>query len=320
MKREPVALFLVALWSMLTFITCENEKPIPEKKASLFFPNVQNFVVKTPALPPDKAASIESALGAKLHPDDFTPTFHIATSNAKKPLGVVLFLSVDSPQGVLNGGVGLNMQGKVVRVDIYEHKEASRVADREFLDQFVGRGIKDPFQVGADVKPISGQEAISQSVARLPQKALLMTHALFPKRSELIVSETTQAIERSFAEVVEPETLIELMDLMKVEYDLAREYFQTQTEKQSAMTAAKHLVRYIEFIDYFEPPNNPNEREEYTYFQEQVAGALRQFVDALETEGLSDNSRNQWERVLDLVNKAHLRFSLDEVDLDEDLE
>ena len=83
------------------------------------------------------------------------------------------------------------------------------------------------------------------------------------------------------------------------------------------MKAARQLESYIEYIDYFEPPNNPNETEEYAYFQDQVSESLSQFVDALEKEGVSANSKRHWERVLDLVDKAHLRFSIDEVDLDD---
>ena len=320
MNPKPTIFLLVVFWSTLTFITCTNNKSTPEKKPSVFFPNAQNFVVKTPTLSAEKVASIEKVLEANLHPGDFTPTFHIATNNDKKPFGVVVFLGIDSPQGVLNGGVGLNMQGKIIGLEIYEHQGASGVAAREFLDQFVGKGLEDAFRVGTDVKPVSGREAISQSVAHLSQKALLLAHALFPKRSEPIVSEANEAVEKSLSEDVEPETLIELMDRMKEAYDMVREYFQTEIDRQSAVSAAKQLAEYIEFIDYFEPPNNPNETEEYSYFQDQTATALRQFANALEAEGLSDNCRNRWEHILDLVSKAHLRFSIDEVDLDEDLE
>ena len=124
----------------------------------------------------DKIFSIESALGTTLKPSDLTPTFHIATNSNRKPLGTVLFLDIDSPQGKLKGGIGLDMHGKVVRVEILENAGAMGIMNREFLDQFTGMGIENVFQVGEDVKPIAGQEEISQSIARLPQKALLNCH------------------------------------------------------------------------------------------------------------------------------------------------
>ena len=319
MKPNSFIYFLVACWIAIPLIGCTSESPIPEKTPSLFFPNARNFVLKNPTLSPDNVSSVENALGTKLKPSDFAPTFHIATNSNKKPIGTVLFLEVDSPRGELQGGIGLNMRGKVVRVEIINDIELAGLFDKEFLDQFVGMGIEDAFQVGEDVKPISGQKGISESVALLPRKALLMTYTLYAKKPATI-PESVDVTEESPDEGYEPETLIELMEMMRESYIVVREYFQSSTGREAAVRAAKQLESYIEYIDYFEPPNNPNETEEYTYFQDQVSVTLSQFVDTLSNEGASDNSRDQWKRVLDLVNKAHLRFSIDEVDLDEDLE
>lgn len=319
MKSNSFIFFLAAFCTALPLISCTNENPIPKKTPSLFFPNAQNFVLKNPTLPADKVSSIESALGTKLKPSDLTPTFHIATNSNKKPLGTVIFLDVDSPLGELKGGIGLNMQGKVERVEILESADVTGITDREFLDQFTGMGIENAFQVGEDVKPLSGQENVSKSVALLPRKALLMTYALFAKKSEPI-TEPTDAIEEFPDEDYEPETLIELMELMKDAYIVVREYFRSPTNRNAAVKAATQLENYIQYIDYFEPPNNPNETDEYTYFQDQVSVSLSKLADTLKKEGASDNSRQQWKGVLDLVDKAHLRFSIDEVDLDEDLE
>jgi hypothetical protein len=319
MRTKPFIVFLVAFSIALPLIRCTSENPISEKTPSLFFPNAQNFVLKKPTLSTEIVSAIESALGAKLKPSDLTPTFHIATNVNKKPLGTVLFLDVDSPRGELKGGIGLNMQGKVVRVEIYDDREVADLMAKDFLDQFTGMGIEDAFQVGEDVQPISGQEKVSKSVALLPRKALLMTYALFAKKPEPI-PESTVVAEESPDESHEPETLIELMEMMKEAYIVVREYFESPTDRAVAVKAAKQLENYIQYIDYFEPPNNPNETEEYTYFQDEVSVSLSQLVDTLDKEGASDNSRQQWEGVLDLVDKAHLRFSIDEVGLDEDLE
>ena len=319
MKANSSMFFLAAFLLALPLLSCTSENPIPEKTPSLFFPNAQNFVLKNLTLPADKVSSIESALGTKLKRSDLTPTFHIATNSNKKPLGAVVFLSVDSPRGELRGGIGLNMQGKVVRVEISKSTDVTGITDREFLDQFTGMGIEDAFQVGEDVKPLSGQEDVSKSVALLPRKALLMTYALYAKKQQPI-PESTDVAEEFPDERHEPETLIELMEMMKEAYIVVREYFQSPTDRAVAVKAAKQLENYIQYIDNFEPPNNPNETEEYAYFQDQVSESLSQLVDTLDKEGASDNSRQQWEGVLDLVDKAHLRFSIDEVDLDEDLE
>ncbi|MDE0297328.1 MAG: hypothetical protein OXN17_01680 [Candidatus Poribacteria bacterium] len=319
MTTSRFIFFLAAFWIALPFVSCTSEESISEETPSLFFPNAQNFVLKNLSLSVDEVSSIERALGAKLKSSDLSPAFHIATNSNNKPLGAVLFLKVDGQQGEIRGGVGLNMQGKVVRVEILENAGTTSTLNREFLDQFTGMGIENVFQVGTDVKPIAGHQEISQSVALLPQKALLMTYALFSKESEHI-PESTGVPEEPPDEVYEPETLIELMEMMKDEYIVVREYLRSPTDRNAAIKAAKQLEYYIAYIDYFEPPNNPNETEEYAYFQDQLSTSLARFVDILEIEGASTNSNHQWETILDLVNKAHLRFSIDDVDLDEDLD
>ena len=83
------------------------------------------------------------------------------------------------------------------------------------------------------------------------------------------------------------------------------------------MEAAKQLGEYVKLIGDFEPSKNAEQRDEYTYFQQKVHSALQQFAVALEKEGISDHTKEQWQDILDLVNKAHLRFSDRSIDLDE---
>ena len=318
MKQKLTVLLLVTLLSLLSFTAQGDEKTV-SKKLNSIFPKATGFFLKTAALTSDKVESIQNVLGVKLRPTDRNPTYYIALGEQKKPMGAVLFVDVESPKGTIDGAVGLNMQGKVVKVEIYAHKETSGIAEAKFLKQFDGFGVENKFQVGVDVKPVPGHKGASQAVALMSKKVLLMTYALFPKKSEADVAGTMPKDEMPTPEIVEPESLIELMDTMKEAYDIIREYFQTGTDKAAAVRAAKQLVKYTDFIIDFEPPKNPNEIEEYDYFQKQAADGLRKFADTLEKEGKSDKTQKQWETILELVNKVHLRFSVDEVDLDEDL-
>ena len=121
--------------------------------------------------------------------------------------------------------------------------------------------------------------------------------------------------------MIEPEDLKEVMAMMKDEYDLIRAYFQKGDNqgKEAAVQAAKRLGKHIEFLVDFEPPKNPNNTEEYTYFREQFHDAIHEFAQTLEAEGISEKTQKQWQEIIDVVNKAHLRFSVEEIDLDEDL-
>ena len=46
---------------------------------------------------------------------------------------------------------------------------------------------------------------------------------------------------------------------------------------------------------------------------------INEFVQTLEAEGISKTTQKQWQEIIDVVDKAHLRFSVEEIDLDEDL-
>ena len=309
---------LIGVLILISFtVAWAEEPPLPHEKLMSLFPNAANFVVKKADLTPEKVASIEAEIGTKLRPKDLKPTFYIAFDKHKTSIGLALFVDVQGPNGVISGGVGLDIKGKVAKVEVYKHTEVAEIADDEFLKQFSGKGIEDKFNVGEDVEPLAGARATSQAVALMPQKTLAISYALFLKRP-------TKA-EEATAEMIEPEDLKEVMMMMKDEYDLIRAYFQEgaaskNTDKAAAVKAAERLGKYAELIADFEPPKNPNNTEEYAYLEQQFRKAIQEFAQTLEAEGASETTKKQWQGIIDLADKAHLRFSVEEIDLDEDLE
>jgi hypothetical protein len=320
MKLKVIASCRIAFLGWLTVvlfnIAWAEDAIIPSEKLAAIFPNAKNFVEKKSDLTPEKVTSIEAEIETNLRPEDLKPTFYIAVNENEKPIGLALFVAVEGPNGVINGGVGLDMTGKVVKVDLHKHSEAAGIADDKFLRQFIGKGIADKFEVGEDIEPLAGEEAAAQAVALMPKKMLAISYALFLKRP----AET----EADAPEMIEPEDLKEVMAMMKDEYDLIRAYFQKgagskDSDKVTAVQAAKRLGKHAELIDYFEPPKNPNSTEEYTYFQQQFHSTIDEFAQTLAAEGISEKTQKQWQEIIDVVNKAHLRFSVEEIDLDEDL-
>ena len=317
MKPKAITSCRIALLSMLiailfTFAWAE-ETPLPREKLISILPNAANFLKKKAELTPDKVASIETEIGTELQPKDLKPTFYIAVNEHNKPIGLALLVAVKGPNGLISGGVGLDMTGKVVKVEIHKHSEAAGIANDEFLKQFSGKGIDDKFKVGEDIEPFADAQTASQAVALLPKKTLAISYALFLKRPA--------KAEEEAPEMIEPEDLKEVMMMMKDEYDLIRAYFQSgdNQDKAAAVKAAKQLGKHTELIDYFEPPKNPNNTEEYAYLQKQFHDAIREFAQTLEAEGISEKTQKQWQGIIDLADKAHLRFSVEEIDLDEDL-
>ena len=114
----------------------------------------------------------------------------------------------------------------------------------------------------------------------------------------------------------EVEDLKELMRLMMDAYYEVVDYFDTGEGKAEAVEGAKQLATYSKAIVAFEPPKNAERTEEYAEIQEQFAETLTQFAEKLEQEGITDETRQQWDDIVTLVNQAHQRFSEEEIDLE----
>lgn len=307
--------------SVPLFSNAQNTE-FPAQRLSAIFPKAKKFVQKSAVLTPDKIASIEKEIGDKLRATDLKPIFYIPINEANKPIGLALFIDVEGPSSVIDGAVGLNMQGKVVKVAVYDHKEADAIAGEAFLKQFIGMGIDDTFKVGEDVEAVGGHEAASNAVALLPKKTLVMSYALFLKRKPKPAPEAKTPAPDMPEEMPEEEEMPEvedlkaLMMLMIDDYFIVLDYFDDKGEKADAVAAAKQLAKYAKAISNFEPPKNADQTEEYVYLQDKFSDTLLKFADALEKEGVSGVTREQWDAIVELINQAHLRFSLEEIDLD----
>ena len=315
--RTGILLALVLLIMSTSLLSNARETEVSDQKlAETIFPNAKKFVQRNPVLVPDKITAIERELGVKLRAEDLKPTFHIPISEKNKPMGLVLFADANGPRSVIKGAVGLDMQGKVVKVEIYEHEEADAIAAEGFLKQFIGMGIDDAFKVGVDVEVINGHEDASNAVALIPKKTLVMSYALFLKQASEPDAEKAPEPDIPEEDMPEVDDLKALMALMIDDYFVVVDYFDDKESKERAIEAVKRLVRYAESISSFEPPKNADQTEEYVYLQDKFSETLLEFAEALERDGISDGTREQWGGIVELINQAHLRFSEEEIDLD----
>ena len=317
--RQPHAGILLALVFFITsapLLGNAHETEWPGQKLAAIFPKAKKFVQRNAVLTSDKIASIEKELGATLRAEDQKPIFYIPISEKKKPMGLVFFADTKGPLGVIEGAVGLDMKGKVVKVTVYEYKESDAIARDEFLEQFIGMGIDDTFKVGEDIEAAEGHEAASNAVALIPKKTLVMSYALFLKRKPKPDVEKVPEPDAPEEEMPEAEDLKALMALMIDDYFVIVDYFDEKESKAKAIEAAKQLAKYAKGISNFEPPKNADQTEEYTYLQDTFSENLLKFAESLETEGISDETREQWDAIVTVVNQAHLRFSEEEIDLD----
>lgn len=313
--RAGILLGLVFFILSIPLLADLHEKEWHEQKLVAIFPKAKKFVQRNPILSSDKIISIEKELGAKLRTEDQKPIFYIPIRE-KKPMGLVLFVGVEGPSGVINGAVGLNMQGRVVRVEVYDHKESDAIAKEGFLKQFIGMGIEDAFKVAEDIETVEGHEAASNAVALIPKKTLVMSYALFLKQEPETNAKKAPEPDIPEEEMPDVEDLKALMTLMVDDYFVVVDYFDEKESKEKAIEAAKRLAKYAKVISNFEPPKNADQMDEYVYLQDQFSETLLKFADALERDGISDETRKQWDAIVTLVNQAHLRFSEEEIDLD----
>lgn len=307
-RRVSVLFALLFLMVSAPLFSSAQDTEFPVQKLAAIFPKAKKFVQKSTVLTPDQIASIEKDIAGKLRTADLKPMFYIPINDANKPIGLILFVGVEGPSGIIEGVVALNMRGKVVKVEVYEHEESEAIASADFLKQFVGMGIDDAFKVRADVEAAGGHEAASNAVALLPKKTLVISYALFLKQKP----EPESPVE----EMPEVEDLKALMMLMIDDYFVVLDYFEDKAGKAEAVEAAKRLAKYAKSISGFEPPKNADQTEEYVYLQDKFSDTLLKFAEALEAEGISDGTRKQWDNIVELINQAHLRFSEEEIDLD----
>lgn len=315
-KLFGILFMSVLLLSFTPLFGNAHETEWPGEKLAAIFPKAKKFVQRNAVLTPEKIASIEKELGSKLRKEDQKPVFYIPISDKKKPMGLVLFVDVKGPRGVIDGAVGLNMKGKVVKVAIYEHKESDAITAEKFLKQFIGKGIDDDFKVGKDIKVIKGQDEATKAVILLPRKTLLMSYALFLKRKPKTDVEKTPQPEEAPEELPEVEGLKELMILMVDEYFVIVDYFDEKEKKADAVKSAKKLATYAKAISQFDPPKNADQTEEYVEMQDKFSKTLKEFAEAIEKNGITDDTRKQWEEIDALIKQAHIRFSEEDIDLE----
>ncbi len=167
----------------LSLSALAHEKVWPEKRLRQVWPEAKTFTSRQVTLNADQMSSVTSG-GVKIASEDRSPTFYFAQdgSATAKNLGVILFVDAYGANGKMEVSVAMDTDGRVRKTDIWSHSENAAVAQDQFLDQFVGKSIKNTFKAGADYKPVSDAVKASEAIASGVQKALLITNAVFKKK------------------------------------------------------------------------------------------------------------------------------------------
>lgn len=93
-----------------------------------------------------------------------------------KRLGAVSFENLVMPSGkIINIGLGIDNEGEIVRIiSLEEFEELGQFTDK-FLSQFKGFNKDSPFEVGSDVKEITGSKDMIQDIASQIKRFYFLT-------------------------------------------------------------------------------------------------------------------------------------------------
>jgi Na+-transporting NADH:ubiquinone oxidoreductase subunit C len=149
---------------------CIAAKYLSEEQArGLIFPRVQEFVPAAVTLNSEQVERIQKLSGIKVR----VPKQQIWEAREGKLLGWLILDEVIGKRELITYMVGINADGTLRNVQIVEYREAVgyNIKELKWRDQFVGKKLSDPLELGVDIVNISGSTLscrhITEGIKRL---------------------------------------------------------------------------------------------------------------------------------------------------------
>lgn len=187
-RIKSVLLFLVFSMLMFPLSTFAHEVSWPGKRLNKLLPKADNFKQKQKPLTSRQISELEKTHKIRIGVEDRSPIFYFAYGekdpDTRRPplLGIVVFIDVIGEYGPIELSVLMDTKGSVLKASVWSQKDTRKIQNEEFLNQFVGKTLKDAFKVGEDIEPVVKAEKSSQAVASGVKKALLLTRTVFKRR------------------------------------------------------------------------------------------------------------------------------------------
>lgn len=188
MRHRGVFVVIVCLMGigMVGGEAFSHEVNWPGKRLAKFMPEADSFKEQQMTLSVSQIAVIEKYPGITIGSEDRSPKFYLAYGKPASPevkaslLGIVVFIDTVGQYGKIELSVAMAPDGKVSRVDVWNHSDDTRITDPGFLKQLEGRTVKDEFHLGHEIKvPEDGPKVSYEAVSRGVQKALLLIQVVF---------------------------------------------------------------------------------------------------------------------------------------------
>ncbi|HBR21775.1 MAG TPA: hypothetical protein DD713_04305, partial [Nitrospiraceae bacterium] len=142
----------------------------PGEKLKALFPLAESFEQKNLYVSDEQRAALEKTLGYRLPEEDLKPSIYLAivrdsqSSNPRKATAM-MFIDAHGEGGKIEMGVVVSGKGDLMKVHIFENKEAEKLLQPQFLKQFENKKSSDLFKVGADISAPAGREKSAQAIA-----------------------------------------------------------------------------------------------------------------------------------------------------------
>jgi Na+-translocating ferredoxin:NAD+ oxidoreductase RnfG subunit len=176
-----VALALVAARPALGVVLLSEDAAL-----KAVFPGTDKVVTEARALTPDEVKAVKGQLGdkwtlyqsgaktAEMTEND-TVKFYFGTKAGQKT-GVALVEVQPGKWGPVKYIVALDLAGKVTDLAVmsYVEQRGRPISTKRFLNQFVGKTVKSPVQIGKDVDAVSGATISSRASAFAVKKVLAL--------------------------------------------------------------------------------------------------------------------------------------------------
>ncbi len=163
-----------------------------EEALKQMFPDAQKIENSTRSLSVDELAKIKNRLGGQLvHYQEGSKSqavqerheyhFYYSVVNGEKT-GVAIIEEQPGKWGPVEFIIALDpLTAKVKNLAVmsYEEKRGRPIARNNFLNQFIGKGSKDPIQIRKDIRAISGATISSDCTCFAVKKAIAMYEELY---------------------------------------------------------------------------------------------------------------------------------------------
>lgn len=155
--RNNFKVFLVLAFLSFTSVTIYADVCVwrnPERTMTIIFPEAGDYKTITKTISKEKKEIIEKRLGESLAPGESKDWIYYEITDKKvKTLGYIIADAEKGEYGVIEMVMGITPDGKTVGLYIQRSREKDKeFKSDEFLRQFIGKTVKDPIQIGKDIK------------------------------------------------------------------------------------------------------------------------------------------------------------------------